>query len=487
MIGTTADGPGPAHDRAVRRRGRPRGFPGRGPVDALGPRRLLHAVRSLDEPGPPDVGLVNDPRFRWLLPGALLPGAPTEPSDGSARPAVRTARDWVVDAVLFGFSVVCGLLLVEQTSRRADVPDPLVLVDLVVGLALCGLLWWRRRRPVTLLLLSWPTGLFSTTASAASVVLLFTVAVHCRLRTTVLLAAVYWTPGLVYFAVWPDPDLPYAGAVVFLIVMLALTVGWGLFVRSRRQLLLSLRERARLAEAEQRRGVAAARQLERTRIAREMHDVLGHRLSLLTMHAGALEFRPGAPPEQIAGAAGVIRESAHEALRDLRAAIGALREGPEDPAARPQPTLDDLPELVDECRRAGMEIRTSIHLAEAASAPAVMAGSAFRIAQEGLTNARRHAPGAPTRLIIDGSPAGGLHLEIRNARRPGPDPAPRPGQPSWATGPAGPSGPTGTAGPAGTGLLGLTERAALVGGRLEHGPTPEGEFRLYAWLPWTTP
>lgn len=474
MIGTTADEPGTVDDRAGRRRGRPRGLPGRSPVDALGLRRLLRAVRSLDEPGPPDVGLVDDPRFRWLLPGALIEpanGPANEPADGSARSPGRTARDWVVDAVLFAFSVVCGLLLVEQASRRADVPDPLVLADLVVGLALCGLLWWRRRRPVTLLLLSWPTGLFSTTASAASVVLLFTVAVHCRLRTTFLLAAVYWTPGLVYFAIWPDPDLPYAGAVVFLIVMLALTVGWGVFVRSRRQLLLSLRERARLAEAEQRRGVAAARQLERTRIAREMHDVLGHRLSLLTMHAGALEFRPGAPPEQIAGAAGVIRESAHEALRDLRAAIGVLREGPDDPAARPQPTLGDLPELVDECRRAGMEIRTYIHLVEVASAPAMMAGSAFRIAQEGLTNARRHAPGAPARLIIDGSPADGLHLEIRNARQPGSEPPSRTGLPSWAR-------------PAGTGLLGLAERAALVGGRLEHGPTPEGEFRLYAWLPW---
>ena len=84
-----------------------------------------------------------------------------------------------------------------------------------------------------------------------------------------------------------------------------------MFVRARRQLVLSLRERAERAEAEQQLRVSQARHLERTRIAREMHDVLAHRISLLSLHAGALEFRPDAPPAEVARAAGVIRASAH--------------------------------------------------------------------------------------------------------------------------------------------------------------------------------
>ena len=131
-----------------------------------------------------------------------------------------------------------------------------------------------------------------------------------------------------------------------------------MFVRARRQLVLSLRERAERAEAEQQLRVEQARQHERARIAREMHDVLAHRISLLSMHAGALEFRPDAPPEEVAHAAGIVRASAHQALQDLREVIGVLREepalngGPE----RPQPTLANLPALLDESRTAGMHV-----------------------------------------------------------------------------------------------------------------------------------
>ncbi len=102
---------------------------------------------------------------------------------------------------------------------------------------------------------------------------------------------------------------------------------WGMFVRARRQLVHSLRERARRAEAEQQLRVEQARHHERERIAREMHDVLAHRISLLSLHAGALEFRPDAPAVEVAKAAGVIRDSAHQALQDLREVIGVLRGG----------------------------------------------------------------------------------------------------------------------------------------------------------------
>ena len=105
----------------------------------------------------------------------------------------------------------------------------------------------------------------------------------------------------------------------------AVVVAWGMFRQGRRQ---SRWERARHSEAEQQLRVEQIRYAERTRIAREMHDVLAHRISLLSLHAGALEFRPDAAPEEIARAAAVIRASAHQALEDLRAVIGVLRDGP---------------------------------------------------------------------------------------------------------------------------------------------------------------
>ena len=124
--------------------------------------------------------------------------------------------------------------------------------------------------------------------------------------------------------------------------MAAGAVGWGLFVRARRALVRSLRDQAERAEDE-------ARAAERRRIAREMHDVLAHRLSLLSVHAGALEFRPDAPPEEVAEAAGVIRDSARAALDELRGVIGVLREdGGESFTEPPQPTIADLAALVEE-------------------------------------------------------------------------------------------------------------------------------------------
>ena len=197
-----------------------------------------------------------------------------------------------------------------------------------------------------------------------------------------------------------------------------------------------------------------------------MHDVLAHRISLLSMHAGALEFRPDAPPEEIAKAAGIIRDSAHQALEDLREVIGVLRQDPDGVASqRPQPTLADLPALVEESRQAGARVSTDFQVPDLQSVPTAVGRNAYRIVQEGLTNAHKHSPGARVDVVVDGSAGPGLSLEVRSHRPVGGAPESRiPG--------------------GGTGLVGLMERATLVGGRLEHGRTPTGDFVLRAWLPW---
>jgi signal transduction histidine kinase len=243
----------------------------------------------------------------------------------------------------------------------------------------------------------------------------------------------------------------------------AVVIAWGMFRRTRRQ---AQRESDRRAEAEEQLRVEQVRYAERTRIAREMHDVLAHRISLLSLHAGALEFRPGAPPEEVARAAAVIRASAHQALEDLRAVIGVLRDGPDGPGPEPpQPTLAALPGMLEESRAAGMRIRAEVGLPDLAAVPDAIGRHALRIVQEGLTNARKHATAAPVELRLNGSPGHGLTIEVRN--------------PTLALAAAEPKIP-GT----GAGLLGLTERATLSGGHLEHGLDEHGQFRLHAWLPW---
>src|SRR5262249_14813362 len=190
----------------------------------------------------------------------------------------------------------------------------------------------------------------------------------------------------------------FAG-LLFRALFAAVGVAWGMSRRSRRQ---TKRERLGRAQAEEQLRVEQIRHAERTRIAREMHDVLAHRISLLSLHAGALEFRSDASPEEIARAAAVVRASARQALEDLRAVIRMLRDGPDDePPEPPQPTFASLPALLEESRSAGMELRADV-LVDVASVPDSVGRNALRIVQEALTNARKHAPSAPVELRIEG-------------------------------------------------------------------------------------
>ncbi len=165
----------------------------------------------------------------------------------------------------------------------------------------------------------------------------------------------------------------------------------------------------------------------------------------------------------------MIRDSAHRALEDLRDVIGVLR-APED-SDRPQPVLADIGNLADEARRAGASVALDVAVAGGpGSAPAVAGRTAYRIVQEGLTNARKHGahPAAPVSVTVRGASGAGLTVEIRNPVR----------HDGAAGDPAGPRVPGG-----GQGLIGLAERTLLAGGTLEHGRDGT-DYRLYATLPW---
>ncbi|MGA5412616.1 sensor histidine kinase [Streptomyces pseudogriseolus] len=399
---------------------------------------------------------------RWFFPSALIHELDPDTSPSGRRPR-RTARDWLVDFSCFLLAVLVGLLGADTLRDNTDLPHAVAVLDQVLGALSCAAVWLRRRRPLGLAVAMLPVGFVSETSGGVAVIALFTLAVHRPFRYVAWVAGAQLVLTPLYFWWRPDPDLPYAAIVILFVVLTGATVGWGMFVRSKRQLMLSLRDRARRAETEARLRAEQAQRLAREAIAREMHDVLAHRLTLLSVHAGALEFRPDAPRDEIARAAGVIRESAHEALQDLREIIGVLRAGESEEAGRPQPTLAALDTLVAESRQAGMKATLEQRVADAGSVPASVGRTAYRIAQEGLTNARKHAPGTEVTVSVTGGPGADLTVTVRNPAPEG-DVPPVPG--------------------AGQGLIGLTERATLAGGTLEHGPTPDGGFEVRACLPW---
>ncbi len=333
--------------------------------------------------------------------------------------------------------------------------------NLLVPPAGSALLWWRRRWPASVAVLlmflsiSWPL-------LPAGLIALFTVAATRPWRTALTVTAISLLPFVLYFALHPfltDVKLSMTARTggVLVGVLVCAAVGWGSFLRV-------LHESTEHARTEAALRADHVRQRERESLAREMHDVLAHRLSLLSVHAGALEVNPGAPADQVEQAAAVIRSSAHQALEDLQEVLGVLRApvGDGTRSEPPQPELADLHHLVRESRTAGMRIDLEESVTDGGAVPRATGRTAYRIVQEALTNARKHAPGQPVTVTVRGAAGSGLTVEVTNVVPEGA----KPGLPGSELG-----------------LIGLQERAALVGGTLtygRHGKT----HRIRAELPW---
>ncbi|WP_407562094.1 sensor histidine kinase [Streptomyces sp. 184] len=336
------------------------------------------------------------------------------------RAAGRTRRDRSADAGLVLFAGAFSLLSADSVLPEDDagVSQNVLVAEAVAAGVACLALLLRRRWPVPLAVAMLVADSFGHFYIGPTLVALFTVAAHRPLRTTGWIAALVFARLVGFLASTPDPQDPRTGAGVAYFALVASAMVWGLFLRSRRQLVASLRERAEQAEADAALRAEQAQRRAREEIAREMHDVLAHRLSLLSVHAGALEFNPGAPPAEVARAAGVIRDSAHEALQDLRDVIGVLRApaGADSGAGagRPQPTLRDVDRLVAEAGEAGMRIAYAHEVAAPEAVPAATGRTAYRIVQEGLTNARKHAAGTEVTVSLTGGPEAGLTVAVTN-------------------------------------------------------------------------
>ncbi|OLF13031.1 sensor histidine kinase [Actinophytocola xinjiangensis] len=361
--------------------------------------------------------------------------------------------------------LVTVAVLVAATAYgqyAAGVRGWLLGVELVLGVVGLALLPWMFHRPVRGALTLAVLAAVAPTVTPTSTVGTLHVATRERLPVAIGVAMA-GTAAHALRGLWlPMPGLSYGWWLVLTVVCHAALVAMGALTQTRHALIGSLRERAERAEAEQGRRVAEARAAERAAIAREMHDVLAHRLSLVATYAGALEYRPDHPPERLSAAAGVIRSSVHQALEELRDVITLLNDDEATEPDRPMPALTDLPGLVAESRAIG----TPVEIRDVRAEPAEPAGptgrTAYRVVQEALTNARKHAPGEPVSIELDGAPGNRLRIDVRN-------PLPRT--------------PVTPLPSAGRGLVGLTERVRLAGGQLDHRATAT-EFRLTASLPW---
>ncbi|MCD0452923.1 histidine kinase [Actinocorallia sp. API 0066] len=371
----------------------------------------------------------------------------------------RTRREWAIDLGLVALAALVTLQIAAELPLPGD-PGPVARNAEYAAAALgCAALLLRRRWPAPLAIVLMLAASQAHYLLAPVVVAVYTAAATARARAVVWVAVVAVAPVPAVLLRLPDyTEERLSSALTYLAAVVA-AFGWGLFRRSRVQLLASLRERAELAEARAELRAEGARREAREEIAREMHDVLGHRLSLLSVYAGALEFNAGASHEEVARAAGLIRENARLALSDLHEVIGLLRADP-DEADRPQPDLSDLARLVGEARAAGAEIRLEGPPNDAVPPPAI-GRAAYRIVQEALTNARKHAPDEPVTVAVEGGPGEGLTVRVSNPLPEGWTPPDDDGH----------------------GLLGLAERAKLAGGRLTAGPAGDA-FRVSARLPW---
>jgi signal transduction histidine kinase len=388
------------------------------------------------------------------------------------RQCIRTYLTAAVGGALIWGAMAAWLPTTPQMDRQPDIITTTLAADALIGVVTLALLPVRHRYPlVVACLTAAPIGA-SVAGFGPALVAMATMATWRR-RSWVAVTGAVWFVSLLVGTILYAPYVvgtPVTGSLVAINTLLGAAaffavVTAGYYIGARRDLVQALHERALTAEREQALVARAARDAERTQIAREMHDVLAHRISLVALHAGALTYRVDLTREHTAETASTIHTNARLALTELREVLGVLRADEPDLVEPPQPTLAELTVLLADVRETGGSVNlfTRELAGTRASVPETLSRTAFRIVQESLTNARKHAPGAAVTIQLSGAAGTTLGLSVRNPI-------------TVAVTAALPS--------AGVGLLGLTERATLAGGTLNYGPRADQTFEVRAELPW---
>ncbi|MFC5747559.1 sensor histidine kinase [Actinomadura rugatobispora] len=392
--------------------------------------------------------------------------------------AIRWPRGQAADLVLAIAATVVTLVMSVAAAGPSD--RPLWPGGVILIVAVSGALAARRRHPVLTLVVTtlltplyYPLGYPDGPVAFVFVIALLTAAVECRLHVS-LAAVIVINAGFVVVgavrggSAEADPSaIVGAEDVAGVGVLLLLVVGMGQYVRSRRAQLADAERRA--AEAVRDREQEARRRAteERLRIARELHDVLAHQISLINVQAGAALHRRD-DPEQAYASLEAIKQASKQTLRELRGVLGVLRQVDQDEegggAVEPAPSLARLAGLLERTSASGLRVRRAGKITDAALAgmlppPVSLAG--YRIVQEALTNAVRHAGAAEATVTIRCAD-GAVIVQID-------DDGPGPVDVSALE--------------RGNGLRGMRERAVAVGGEVTAGPRPGGGFRVRARLP----
>jgi len=353
------------------------------------------------------------------------------------------------------FAVIVDLALAAAAfiDVAVSLPSWTTVETTFALIAVAGLLV-RRRLPWVSFVLVLP-GLVIDAMTIAAPIALYSVAVRTR-RPALLVGA-----GVVTFAclLLPDWQLPdpadLAPSLLYALMYAATPLALGALVRTHRELSDRVADLSAARDAERRREEQDVLRRERARISREMHDVVSHQVSLVAVQAGALQV--SSPDPEARRTAAVIRSLAVRTLDELRQMVGVLRaDGAGTDSDEPQPTLDDLPRLVQE---SGLDAELEVAVPHDLE-PAVQR-AIYRTVQEGLTNARKHAPGARVRVTASATTAT-IDVVVQN-------------DPSTERGLRLPS--------SGTGLRGLRERAELLGGHLDAAARIEGGYRLRVTIP----
>ena len=349
-----------------------------------------------------------------------------------------------------------GELFEQESLRYGPVLPGLLYVVLPVLFAAAATVA-RRSMPLWLMCIAFVL-LLGFANPVPALVAVYSHTVHSRkpLWSSLWGVAYAATMFLVY---WEEEAEAVFMAVLAMLALLAL----GLFLSTRHQLVESLRERAERLERERYLLAEQAVSVERTRIAREMHDVVAHRVSLIVLHAGGLQVSTAEPSS--ATTAELIRETGRHALGELREILGVLREDSGTfVKKRLQHEIEDIQELMSEWREAGMRVDFHADPSSTQALPLDVRNTVFHVVKEALTNAAKHATGSPVFVRLDRGPHA-LRVEVTNDAVSEPvRPAPR----------------------GGFGLIGLRERVNAVGGTMAAGPTPEGSWRLTVELPEST-
>ncbi len=304
-------------------------------------------------------------------------------------------------------------------------------------------------------------------ALSLSVLIIVTYAYATRSHTrlliflmAVLAVATGAVPALLELG--PGPRIGLMGLLLVILVVAA-SAATGMYTSTRRALLAQLQQRAEQAESGRTAAEDQARRAERTRIAREMHDIVAHKISLVAMHAGALEVNPNLERAQVQQSAGLIRQTATTALSELREVLGVLRGDGEEAPLAPQPTWEDVRRLVTTSQEAGVAVDLFDFID--GEVPDPLARTAYRVVQEGLTNIHKHALHTKARVALIGEPGTELVIEVSNVL---------------------PKGFTTDLPGARMGLSGIETRVTHAGGTITSGPTDDGRFEVRAVIPWPT-